>query len=312
MPTIQPFIEIRKMMRQWQLLLAALACLAMASPAFAAERPQRAKTETHPAPAILSIIPAQAEPGSRVTIFGGAFGDKISAFLGSVEIPAKVIDGKQLEFVVPPLDAGLYVLYLRREDGATGRPYNFTVLPVRPVLEQLSPGQISSCAQGGDREITAQGHNFARNSLLLFDGAAIKSRVVSADAIVFSVPQVTGGLHQVVVRNGPENSSVAVALGIETKPEISQVTVGNDYVNYYELIIDGRNFQQGSAIYVDGQRIGGRGGQQEAIERDRLVYVDCTRLIYLRYPYSPVSKDFRVQVINPGNEASQVVNVTAP
>jgi len=82
-------------------------------------------------------------------------------------------------------------------------------------------------------------------------------------------------------------------------------------VNYYELIIDGKNFDQNSSLYVDGLRIGGRGGQDVA-EREKLVYVDCTRLIYQRYPYSPVNKDFRIQVMNSGNEASQVVNVTAP
>jgi hypothetical protein len=297
------------------LLLTALVCPMGNSPSIAAERPQRVKSEPPPAPtpapAILSIIPAQAEPGTKVTIFGSGFGDKISAYLGSVGIPAKATDGKQLEFTVPPLDAGLYALFLRRGDGATGRAYNFTVLPQRPVLNDLSPAQINSCAQGKEREVIAGGEHFAENAMLLFDGAVIRSRVLSSEAIAFNVPQVAGGLHQITVRNGPENSSVAVALAIETKPEINQITVGTEYVNYYELIIYGRNFQQGSAIYVDGQRIGGRSGM-ESPERERLIFSDCTKLIYLRYPYSPVNKDFHIQVVNPGNEASQMVNVTAP
>ena len=102
-----------------------------------------------------------------------------------------------------------------------------------------------------------------------------------------------------------------MALTIETKPEVNQFTVGNEFVNYYELIIEGKNFQQNSSIYVDGQRIGGRGGQ-EVTERERLIFIDCNRLIYQRFPYSPVKKDFRIQVINPGGEGSQVVNVTEP
>ena len=311
MPSIRRFGTQRTMIAMVLLLLAALACPIWNSPSFAAERPRRPRSERPTAPTILSIIPAQAEPGSKVMIFGSAFGDKISAYLGSVEIPAKVTDGKQLEFTVPVLNAGLYALYLRRGDGAIGRVYNFTVLPLKPVLNELSPAQIDSCAQGRDREITAVGEHFSENSLLLFDGALIKSRVLSPETIVFTVPQVTGGLHQVVVRNGPQNASVAVALAIETRPEINQITIGNDYVNYYELIIDGRNFQQNSALYVDGQRIGGRSGVETG-GQERLIYVGCTRLVYQRYPYSPVNKDFRIQVINPGNEASQVVNVTAP
>lgn len=297
------------------ILLIVTFCLAASVPLFAAERPQRVmKSATSPpdtAPAMLSIIPAQAEPGGKVNIFGSNFGEQVSAFLGSVEIPAKVTDGRQVEFIVPQLDAGLYALYLKRGDGVVGRAYNFTVLPQRPVLSALSPDRIGSCAQGGERDVTAVGRNFGETTLLFFDNASIKSRVVSPEAIVFRVPQVGGGLHQIMVRNSPENASVPLALEIETKPEISQVTRGTEYVNYYELIIDGKNFQQNSALYVDGQRVGGTGGQ-DAAAREKVIYIDCARLIYQRFPYSPVAKDFRLQVVNPGNEGSQVVNVSAP
>ncbi|HEY4744841.1 MAG TPA: IPT/TIG domain-containing protein, partial [Desulfuromonadaceae bacterium] len=178
MPAIRRFTA-RHALLLMPLLLAAFFTPAGNPPAFAAERSQRPKAEAPPPPAVLSIIPAQAEPGNRVTIFGTAFGDRISAFLGSVEIPARVTGGKQVEFTVPQLDAGLYALYLRRADGATGRPYNFTILPLRPVLNELSPPKIDSCAQGRDREITALGGHFIENSMLLFDGAVIKSRVLT-------------------------------------------------------------------------------------------------------------------------------------
>jgi hypothetical protein len=290
-------------------------CLAGSAPLFAADRPQRvmnpAASSQDTAPAILSIIPAQAEPGEKVTIFGSNFGVQISAFLGNVEIPAKVIDAKQIEFIVPQLDAGLYALYLKRVDGVVGRAYNFSVLPQRPVLSTLSPDRIGSCAQGGERDVTAVGQNFGETSLLFFDNASIKSRVVSSGAIVFRVPQVAGGLHQVIVRNSPENASVALALEIETRPEVSQVTKGDENVNYYELVIDGKNFQQNSALYVDGLRVGGIGGQ-DAASREKVIFIDCGRLIYQRFPYSPVVKEFRLQVVNPGNEGSRVVNVSAP
>lgn len=313
---IQQIFMNQGRIRTSHLLFLAIISLILNVPAFAAERPKRVKAEsaTVPAPsapAILSIIPAQGEPGAKVTIFGSGFGERISAYLGSVEIPARVTEGKQLEFTIPPLEAGLYALYLKRSDGALGRAYNFSVLPLRPILRDITPHQISSCAEGREREITALGQNFNEGSLLLLDGAVVRSRFISSEAIVFILPQLPGGLHQIMVKNAPENASAALALTIETKPEISQVSVGSEYVNYYELIIEGTNFQQNSSIYVDGQRIGGRGGQ-EVTERERLIFIDCTRLIYQRYPYSPVKKDFRIQVINPGGEGSQVVNVTAP
>jgi len=288
----------------------------------AAERPQRVQnpstTAAAPAPtaaaapAILSIIPAQAEPGGKVMMFGSGFGAQASAYLGSVEIPSRVTDGRQAEFTIPQqLDPGLYALYLKRSDGAASRPYNFTILPQRPVLNGLSPDMLSSCSQGVDREVTARGQNFLETSQLVFDGAVLKSRYVSSDALTFVVPDVSGGLHQVLVRNSPENSSVALGLMIETRPEIAQVMIGNQYVNYYELVIVGRNFQQNSSVYVDGQKIGGQGGQDLA-EREKLIYVDCTKLVYQRHPFSPVDKDFQILVMNPRGEASQTINVTAP
>ena len=284
----------------------------------AAERPQRVKNPAAPvavtpaaaAPAILSIIPAQAEPGSKVMMFGSGFGTQASAYLGSVEIPSRVVDGRQVEFTIPQqLDPGLYALYLKRSDGAVSRPYNFTILSLRPVLTGLSPEVISSCAQGADREVTARGQNFLETSQLVFDGAVLKSRYVSSDALTFNIPNVVGGLHQVVVRNSPENNTVALGLMIETRPEIAQIMIGSQYVNYYELVIVGKNFQQNSSVYVDGQRIGGQG---DLAEREKLIYVDCTKLVYQRHPYSPVNKDFQVKVMNPGGEASQIINVTAP
>ncbi len=263
---------------------------------------------------ILSIIPTQAEPGTKVLLTGTGFGENATVFLGSVEIPARVTGTKQAEFTVPPqLEAGLYALYLKRTDGTVGRSYNFTVLPVSPVLNALQPSRISSCATGKEREVIARGENFGNTSMLFFNGAAISSTLISSSSISFTVPAVSGGLYHVQIKNSLDNSSIPLTLVVETKPEIGQITVGNDYVNYYELIITGRNFNQNSSIYVDGVKIGGGGGDaQDMTERDKLIFVDCTKLVYQRHPYSPVNKNFKIQVINPGEEGSQIIAVTAP
>jgi hypothetical protein len=296
-------------------------CFCLACDASAAERPGRLKGEAAPKPVteaaaapvtVLSIIPAQAEPGAKVMLYGSGFGENTSIFLGSVEIAALITDGKQAEFTLPPqLKSGLYVLYLKRSDGMTGRSYNFTVLPVRPVLSSLRPARISSCAVGKEREVVARGTNFGDTAMLFFDGAALGSTLLSPESISFIVPTVPGGLHHVQVKNSPENSSVPVNLAVETRPEIGQVTVGDEHVSFYELIITGKNFNQNSSVYVDGMQIGGRGGQDLA-EREKLIYIDCAKLIYQRHPYSPVNKDFRLQVVNPGDEGSQAITVTAP
>ena len=287
-----------------------LACGAFVATSPAATAPKPAAV---PVPVtILSIIPAQAEPGSKVTVAGSGFGKSASVFLGSVEIPVQTGSDKQVEFILPAqLEAGLYALYLKRSDGIIGRSYNFTVLPIRPVLNALQPAKISYCATGKEREVVARGANFSETSVLFFNGAALASSYLSPETISFVVPNVAGGLHQVQVKNSAENGTMPLNIAVETRPEIVQVTVGSEHVSYYELLISGKNFTQNSSVYVDGQQIGGRGGQDMA-EREKLIYVDCTQLIYQRHPYSPVNKDFRLQVVNPGGEGSPVITVTAP
>ena len=293
--------------------------ISLACTASAADRPKLINSQGFqaqpkvPTPiAILSVIPAQAEPGVKVTLSGSGFGKNAAVFLGSVEAAATVVGEKQIEFIVPPkLEAGLYALYVKRSDGTTGRTYNFTVLPVRPVLSSLQPGRISICAAGKEREVIASGSHFGATTMLFFNGAVLGSTLISPESISFTVPTVPGGLYHVLVKNSPANSSVPLTLAVETRPEIGYVTVGSEHVNFYELIISGTNFNQNSSLYVDGVQLGGRGGQDMA-DREKLIYVDCTKLIYQRHPYSPVNKDFRLQVVNAGGEGSQVITVSAP
>lgn len=296
--------------------------LATLQPAFAAKGKkvaQRAAAQKTPAPqeeqspplSILSIIPAQGEPGVTVTLSGTGFTDKTTAFLGGVSMPTKVLGPKILTFDIPDLPPGLYALFLKREDGATSKPYNFILQAQKPVATSLSPDTIYNCATGKEREVVVSGRNFQEGAQILLDGAAIKSRVLSRESISFNAPtQLFSGLHQVQVKNPTDEVSGAVALFINSKPEILSVSQGGEFVNYYELIIEGKNFQQGSTLVVDGARL--NSGMEPATERERFIYVDCTRIIYQRHPYDFTPKSFSLQVINPNSEESPVVTVNAP
>lgn len=291
-------------------------------PAFAAKGKKVAKqaaAQKTPAPPeeqsppinILSIIPAQGEPGVTVTLSGTGFSDKTTAFLGGVSMPTKVLGPKILTFDIPDLPPGLYALFLKREDGATSKPYNFILQAQKPVATSLSPDTIYNCATGKEREVVVSGRNFQEGAQILLDGAAIKSRVLSRESISFNAPsQLFSGLHQVQVKNPTDEVSGAVAFFINSKPEILSVSQGGEFVNYYELIIEGKNFQQGSTLVVDGARL--NSGMGPATERERFIYVDCTRIIYQRHPYDSTPKSFSIQVINPNSEESPVVTVNAP
>lgn len=283
-----------------------------------------AKGATQAPISVLSIIPAQGEPGVSVTLYGSGFIEGTTAFLGTEEVPTTVLGPKQLGFQVPKLAPGLYALFLRRPDGATSKTYSFALQPLRPVATGVSPDRVDMCTTGHEREVTVTGQNFQERSQVVFDGAAIRGRFLSDTSMVFSVPQVKAGLHQVQVKNGEDAVSGAVGLIVNDKPEIDSITQGEEFVNYYNLVIEGRNFQQGSIVVVmeestldqtggqysvDTRQIGSSYGQTQ---REKIIYVNCNRIIYQRYPYSTTLKSFQVQVLNPSGEQSTPVAVSAP
>lgn len=262
------------------------------------------------APSILSIIPGQAQPGNSVVISGAGFNTESTLFLGIKEIPFQTVTEQQISFELPQIPAGNYALYIRQKSGAASKAYSFTVTPVKPTVSALSPETVPLCSADGDRQIIVRGKNFLEGARLLFDGAIIKGGRISAEEMVFQVPQVPGGLHQVQVKNPEETVSAAVALLITSQPEIRTVQQGNDYVNFYELNIEGINFQHGSALIVDGRKI--QSGVQNPVDRDRLVFTNCNSLTYQRYPHDPSIKSFQMVIVNPNGEESSLFTVTAP
>lgn len=294
------------------IIIALMICALTAVTAAAAEREQARKSSEVKLPplTILSIIPAQAEPGATVTLNGTGFTPETSAFLGSHQVQASETGGKIITLDIPDLAPGAYALYLKREDGATSRPFNFMIQPQRPVAASLSPDTVSSCTTGREREVVITGEHFDGGARVVFDGAAIATRIISSNAVAFLAPQVAGGLHQVQVKNPSDAVSGTLALFIDPKPEILSVSVGADYVSYYELIVNGRNFQQNSTLVVDGNRV--RTGLQVAGEREQIIYLGCNQILYQRHPYDPTPKEIRLQVINPSGDESGVFSISAP
>ncbi len=283
--------------------------------------------EEHPtAITILSIIPAQGEPETSVTLAGSGFTEKTTAYLGNSPVPTEVIGPKQLTFDIPRLPPGLYALFLKNEDGTTSRAYNFSLFPPKPVVYSLSPDTMYACTPDKDRDVVISGKNFQEKSQVLFDGAAIRGNFLSPESFSFKVPRVVAGLHQIQVKNSEDAQSGAQGLFIDARPEIDSVITSEENVNSYNLVIGGRNFQQDSTLVVteekdldqsgiqppsfDVKRL--RSGTASATERERTIFVNCGKLIYQRFPYSTTLKNFKVQVINPGGEESSEVQVSAP
>ncbi|SJZ88810.1 IPT/TIG domain-containing protein [Trichlorobacter thiogenes] len=259
------------------------------------------------APVVFSIVPAQAEPGAQVVLAVSSIHDGLKLTLGGDPLTWRALNNRRIAFDIPPEAApGQYSLMVTAQDGVS-RTYVFTVLPLKPVAINIDPDRVTSCTSGSAREVTIHGRNFNASSQLLFDGAIIRSSVSPPDTIKFTAPTVRDGLHQVAVKNG-DMTSTPLGLSIINTPDITSITIGNDHVNSYELIIEGDNFLQTSTAMVNGVRVDSGNGPQP----ERLLYQDCTRMIYERHPYSPAPKELRIQVVNPGGATSRTVMVTAP
>ncbi len=299
-------------MSNLKILLYFIALLSIAQPVTATESPAptfRPLTQPGVTPTALlvySIVPSQGEPGAVVTITGNAFLPGASVLIGGNPVSSRVIDNRHLQFEIPPMPAGQYALSVRSGDGIA-RSYSFQITPLRPIAGSLEPDTIAACNPANNRDVTIRGRNFTESSQLLFDGAIIRSRYQSSESITFSVPPVQGGLHQIAVKNG-DAVSTPLGLSIITNPFINSITIGNNYVNQYELVIEGHNFHQNSVVMADGVRVGGNSGIQE----ERISVQDCSRIVYMRKPYSSTAKDLVIQVVNPAGEASASYTVTAP
>lgn len=259
---------------------------------------------------VLSILPAQGEPGTTITVNGTGFTPGTTVMLGSRELTAAVVSAKIVTFELPDLPPGAYALYLKRGDGATTRPFSFLLQAQKPVVSSLIPDTVTSCATGREREVLVNGANFRTGTRVLLDGAVVTTRFISPVMLGFSVPRLPAGMHQVQVKNPTDATSTVLALFIDAKPEISGVSIGREFVNYYELVVSGRNFQQSSTLVVDGKRLGT--GKQLVGEREQLLYGGCNKLTYLRFPYDPTPKEITLQVVNQAGEESALFTISAP
>jgi len=272
------------------------------------EEGEQRRSPPPPAPAILSIIPPQGEPDTSVILSGPGFDETTRVWLGTNEIPTTILGSEQLGFTIPPLPPGLYALFVKNGSGMTSKTYTFTVLPKKPVITSISPETLAACSD--QREVTIVGKNFVEGGSVLLDGAIIRSRFNSAESMTATIPSIGGGLHHLQVKNPDESISTSMAFVIESRPEISSITTGAQDVTFYELLIRGNNFQQGSTVVVDGRRVGT--GSPQPGDRDRLIYMDCQLLIYQRYPVTSTPRELRIQVVNPSGEQSTTHTISAP
>lgn len=285
-------------MRSWLLIL--LLSLCFAEPLVALE--------------ITAVSPSTATPGATVTLGGGPFAKGDSVRIGERRIAARVISPTRLSFTLPVLPAGEYLLAVERDGERSSRPFLLRLVLPPPRIAFVSPATLDSCTLASTRQVSIGGRDFHPGAQLLLDNTVLAADKVEEGEMIFSLPAVAPGLHQVQVVNPDNQRSLPHGLFLSSTPEITTVQSGDDNVVDYELILQGKNFLFDSLLTVNGVAVGKSLGTPSAdgSVRETMRYVDCTTVIYIRRPFLREAHELSLQIINPGGEQSNVYHLTTP
>lgn len=304
------------MQRIWWILLSCV--ILTASPALALE--------------VVSLAPNRGTPGTLVEVGGGPFSMATEVFLGEKFAPPLRVGDGSLDFTVPYLPPGNYLLTVQNDNEVAQQTFNFEVMAPTPQISGLDPQNLDVCRPGPGPPLRVDGRNFLPGAVVLIDDVVVPTTVSGTTSLE---AQVQGprqpGVYGVKVRNTDGATSLPHSLWIDSIPEITSVEQGSEFVNYYEVIIRGKNFLAGSTLVVrqPEDRVIGQawrqfsfsarpegggfgGGNTVSPQGGRLVYVDCQTLVYYRYPSTSQEKELELTVINPEGHKTDPFYVALP
>jgi hypothetical protein len=263
---------------------------------------------------ITAVVPSTAGPGASVTLTGGPFAAGDVVLIGDRRLAAASLAPTRLTFAVPALPSGVYALAVERAGARSTHDLQLRVVQPPPRITLLTPATLDSCNLASERQITVSGSHFRPGSQLLLDNTVLPVEKLAESEIVFTLPTMTPGLHQVQVVNPDNQRSLPHGLFLSSTPEITAVQNGADNVVDYELILQGKNFRVDSLLTANGGAVGKTLGNISAdgSVRETMRYVDCTTLIYTRRPFLREPHELSLQIVNPGGEQSNVYQLTAP
>ncbi|PLX81054.1 MAG: hypothetical protein C0616_06240 [Desulfuromonas sp.] len=280
---------------------------------------------------ISSITPSRGEPGTPVVVNGRGFSSETGILLGEQPTPSRPAAENRLEFTVPQLPPGQYSLRVMQAGEMVAEGSSFEILAATPHISGITPDNLNICSSSPERVLQVTGRNFLPGALVLLNENAIPTDVISSSRIEANLREFQqAGVYGISVRNLDGTTSLPHSLWVNSIPEITSVEPGSEFVNYYEVVVRGKNFRfnstllvkepEGSVIGQSEQQLSFNSRRQDssgglvanAPQKDRLVYVDCETLVYHRFTRTNQPRDLRLQVFNPDGQATSLYEVTLP
>ena len=277
---------------------------------------------------ITSLAPVRGTPGTLVGISGGPFSTQTQPFLGEKYVAPRITLNNYMEFTVPYLPPGNYTLTVQDNTMVAAQTYQFEVMAPTPQVTNINPNILAACPRDPLNQLQINGRNFLPGAVMLVNDSVVPSRVISSTSIEAQLPGLQKpGVYGVSVSNQDGATSLPHSLWVNSTPEINSVERGADFVNYYEVIIHGKNFLFNSTLVVMEQEDSALGQTYQRLsslspksaesqvsvspQEYRLIYVDCQTFIYHRYRTSR-TKDLGLQVFNPDGRKSDQYYLALP
>jgi|GEM_PF-672277 len=279
---------------------------------------------------ISAVYPQVTYAGTPVTVIGGPFGPDVRVVVGDRELHPASIGSRQLVVITPSLPVGEYSLFLRDGGQASKNTFSIRIELPPPAISSLDPDHLDECSSPEQRQINLRGENIQRGAHLLLDGAVIPFVREDDLSLSFTPAALRAGSYGLQLVNPDGKTSLPHTLWISNLPEIESVSEGENFVNYYQVVINGKNFFHNSVLliteYPGGmddlpprQRFipaqGGtafNGDRARQSQSENLSFQDCHTLIYNRYPPSGQAMRITLRIGNPDGQQSEPYETNLP
>lgn len=282
------------------------------------------------APRPTAVYPSPATPGQSITVLAQEVGPDARVLLGEIVLTPTYNPPGTLTFTLPPMAVGEYLLQIQQGDLLSTQPLTLRIAEPTPRIISLDPANIDQCADASDRLVQLETQDVLPGASLLLNGAALPFSMPAQGVLSTQVPPLSAGTYGMEIINPGGTRSLPQTIWFNNLPRIEAIDQGEDYVNYYQLTLRGRNFFPASTLMVQEFPTGfnplppmqkvvppqgaSTGGSGQVIQRqsDHLQFVDCTTLIYNRFPYSNQPRQVIIQVVNPDGRRSATQTLTIP
>ncbi|MCX7770752.1 MAG: hypothetical protein N2202_06685 [Proteobacteria bacterium] len=283
---------------------------------------------------IHSISPEEIRPNSSVQIKGKFDIENLTIFLGKQELSYQLLNKENISLTIPSnIEPSIYMLnfFDKKNDRLIiGLPIKISKASLK--ISNFEPKFLDFCDYNKDIEIN--GENLGIIKYVYVNGVEIENVERSNNFIKIKLPDgffipLNQNYITLTFYNENRNLLELINISINTRPEIESAQIVSNFLNYYEVVIKGKNFIKDSKLFINGIEINQRYsklfegiyifGQQYITKpmsttmlHDSFFIENCNTLILTRYPVTSDLKTLKIQIESPTGQKSSEYILNAP